>query len=186
MNLPGLTRKTIDQRPTPPGQHGSARRRRPSDFAMQLLEKQKLRFNYGVSERQLRRLYAEAARGKGVTGDNLLSLLERRLDNIVFRAGFAPTIPAARQLVCHGHIRVNDRRVDIPSYRVRADETIGTRDRAGIKKLVVESLAHPSLPDVDWLEVDKEAQRATVLVLPTAAAVPFDIDVQMVVEFYAR
>lgn len=153
---------------------------------MQLIEKQKLRFNYGVTERQLRRLYREASRGRGVTGDALLQLLERRLDNVVFRAGFAPTIPAARQLVCHGHVQINGRRVDIPSYRVRAGEEVQMRQRKGVQKIVVDSLATFELPAADWLEVDGENQRFKVTALPTAATVPFEVDAQLVVEFYAR
>ncbi len=153
---------------------------------MQLIEKQKLRFNYGVTERQLRRLYREASRRQGVTGDTLLQLLERRLDNAVFRAGFAPTIPAARQLVCHGHVRVNGCRVNIPSYRVRVGEEICMRKRKGVQQIVVDSLATTELPAADWLEVDGEKQTFEVRTLPGAAHVPFEVDAQLVVEFYAR
>jgi small subunit ribosomal protein S4 len=107
-DLPGLSQKTIEKRPTPPGQHGAkSARRRKTDFSLKLREKQKLRFNYGVSERQLRRLILDARRSSDPTGEALLQLLERRLDNVVFRAGFAPTIMAARQLVSHRHIRLN-------------------------------------------------------------------------------
>ena len=112
IDLPGLSRKSMWNRPYPPGVHGpkSARRRKMSDFKKQLLEKQKLRFNYGLNEGQFRRLYREAVHSKDPSGDKLVELLERRLDNFVFRAGFAPTIPAARQLVCHGHFLVNGSR----------------------------------------------------------------------------
>jgi small subunit ribosomal protein S4 len=117
IDLPGLSRKSMWNRPYPPGVHGpkSARRRKMSDFKKQLLEKQKLRFNYGLNEGQFRRLYREAVHSKDPSGDKLVELLERRLDNFVFRAGFAPTIPSARQLVCHGHFLVNGKRLDIPS-----------------------------------------------------------------------
>src|SRR5262245_13397415 len=114
VELPGLARKSIDKPPHPPGQRG-LKSRRPSDFAKKLRETQKLRFNYGLGERQLRLLFAEAKRGKSNAGERLLELLERRLDNFVFRAGFAPTLVAARQLVRHGHVLLNGRRATIPS-----------------------------------------------------------------------
>jgi small subunit ribosomal protein S4 len=122
--LPGLTRKTDGVRSNPPGQHG-ARKGRASDYRLRLDEKQKLVYNYGLGERQLRNYFKTAARRKGDTGKNLLALLESRLDNVVFRLGFAPTIPAARQVVKHGHITVNGRRVDVPSYPLRPGDSIG-------------------------------------------------------------
>src|SRR4029450_10805583 len=131
--LPGLSRKSIEKRPYGPGQHGPTRRKKtPSDYALRLREKQKVRFNYGVSERVLRRLVEEATRMRGNTGVTLVQLLERRLDNVVFRAGFARTIPGARQLVSHGHIQVNGKTVDRPSYRLRRGDfvTVATKSRA--------------------------------------------------------
>ena len=119
VQLPGLTTKNSETRPYPPGQHGQARRGKASEYALRLREKQKLVFNYGLSEKQMRRIVEEARKTKGNTGEVILTLLERRLDNAVFRAGFAQTIPAARQLVSHGHIRINGKKVDIASYRVR-------------------------------------------------------------------
>ncbi len=189
--LPGLTRKTMERRPQPPGQHGHARRRRPSEYAHQLTEKQKLLFNYGLRERQFVRLVAEAKRRKGVAGENLLELLERRLDNIVFRAGFAPTIPAARQLVNHGHIQVDGGRVDIPSYRIKAGEVIAPRGRLNTIRMVRASLAHPSLPKPDWLDLkvapgEDQAPEVRVVSLPPASTVPLEVDVQLVIEFYSR
>ncbi|MEZ4384644.1 MAG: 30S ribosomal protein S4 [Nannocystaceae bacterium] len=186
IDLPGLTRKSIEKRPARPGMHGSNPRRRPSEYAFQLAEKQKLRFNYGLRERQLRRLFEEAKRGAGTTGARLLELLERRLDNVVFRAGFAPTIPAARQLVNHGHITVDGSRVDIPSYRVSVGEVIGVRKRKRVAELVAASIAAPSLPTAAWLEVASESMTARLTSLPPASTVPFDIDVQLVVEHYSR
>ena len=129
VDLPGLSRKTIERRPYAPGQHGQNRRRKVSDFGRQLKEKQKLRYNYGIGEKQMRRYVAAARASKMAAGDKLLELLERRLDNAVFRAGYAPTIPAARQLVNHGHITVNGRRVDIPSYSLRPGDVIRPRTR---------------------------------------------------------
>ena len=162
LDLPGLSRKSMWDRPYPPGVHGpkSARRRKMSDFKKQLLEKQKLRYNYGLNEGQFRRLYHEAVHSKEPSGDKLLELLERRLDNTVFRAGFAPTIPAARQLVCHGHFLVNGKRLDIPSYRVREGEVISLRERsqnlaaveAAHKFVAVEPMLEPvTLAGIDQL-----------------------------------
>jgi len=127
VQLPGLTRKDGERRPYPPGQHGptGSKRRKTSMFRRLLEEKQKVRFNYGVTETQLRRYFAEAQRLPGKTGDNLLALLERRLDNTVFRLGFAPTIPAARQLVSHGHVRVNGKKVDRATLKPGDRLTVG-------------------------------------------------------------
>lgn len=185
-DLPGLTRKSKEKRPYPPGQHGQSRKKRPSAFGMQLSEKQKLCFNYGVSETQMRRLFAEARARKGVTGSHLLELLERRLDNIVFRAGLAPTIPAARQLVNHGHVRVNERRVDIPSFRVPTGAVISLRPRSRELDIVQRSLATPALPIPGWLEVDAAERVIKMTGAPQPDTVPFDLDVQLVVEYYAR
>lgn len=185
-DLPGLTRKSREKRPYPPGQHGQGRKKRPSAYGMQLAEKQKLCFNYGVSERQMRRLFAEARARKGVTGSHLLELLERRLDNVVFRAGLAPTIPAARQLVNHGHVRVDERRVDIPSFRVANGAVIGLRPRSRDLDVVQRALASPALPIPAWLEVDAGARVVRLIAAPPPDAVPFEVDVQLVVEYYAR
>lgn len=185
-DLPGLTRKSKEKRPYPPGQHGQARKKRPSAFGMQLTEKQKLCFNYGVTETQMRRLFAEARARKGVTGTRLLELLERRLDNVVFRAGLAPTIPAARQLVNHGHVRVDDRRVDIPSFRVTTGAVVSLRPRSRDIAVVQRSLAAPALPIPAWLELDAEHRVVTVIGAPRPDNVPFELDVQLVVEYYAR
>jgi small subunit ribosomal protein S4 len=186
VDLPGLTRKSREKRPHPPGQHGQARKKRPSAFGMQLGEKQKLCFNYGVSERQMRRLFAEARASKGVTGDVLLELLERRLDNVVFRAGFAPTIPAARQLVCHGHVQVNGRRVDIASFRVAPGSVITLRERSRDLDIVARSLETRALPLPGWLEFDAGQKAAKMVSSPRGEGVPFEFDVQLVVEYYSR
>jgi small subunit ribosomal protein S4 len=185
-DLPGLTRKSKEKRPYPPGQHGQSRKKRPSAFGMQLSEKQKLCFNYGVSETQMRRLFAEARARKGVTGSHLLELLERRLDNVVFRAGLAPTIPAARQLVNHGHVRVDEHRVDIPSFRVPTGAVISLRPRSRELDIVQRSLATPALPIPGWLEVDAAQRVIKMTGAPQPDTVPFDLDVQLVVEYYAR
>lgn len=186
MDLPGLTRKTIERRPYAPGQHGQGRRRRPSEYAMQLTEKQKLVFNYGLREKQMRRLFEEAKSARGVTGDRVLEFLERRLDSTVFRAGFARTIPAARQLVNHGHIRVDGKKVDIASFRLEVGQEVSVRPRPGVVALVENSIALHSLPDADWLDIDPDKQSFKVRVLPGPEALLFEVDMQLVVEFYSK
>src|SRR4029450_5575411 len=154
--LPGLSRKSIEKRPYGPGQHGPTRRKKtPSDYALRLREKQKVRFNYGVSERVLRRLVEEATRIPGNTGVTLVQLLERRLDNVVFRAGFSRTIPGARQLVSHGHVLVNGRKVDRPSFRVSRGDTVAVR--TGSHPLAVRALESGGGLESPWLFVDKAA-----------------------------
>jgi small subunit ribosomal protein S4 len=185
-NLPGLSRKTIDRRPYRPGQHGDVGRRKVTEFGRRLMEKQKLRFNYGLSERQLRRLFVEAKRSKHPTGQRLLELLESRLDNVVFRTGFAATIPAARQLVNHGHVTVNGRRVDIASYRVKQGDVISLREKSNNLKIVEESLGSLSLQRPEWLEYNDKERESSVKENISSDSVPFPIDVQLVVEFYAK
>lgn len=186
VELPGLSRKSIEARPHPPGQHGaSAARRRKSDYGLALIEKQKLRFNYGVGERQLRRLVVEARRHHGPTGDNLLQLLECRLDNAVFRAGLAPTMLAARQLVNHRHVLFNGRIANIASIRLKAGDVIQLRERSRNIPLVKESVAEPALARPEWLKWDEAALRAELTRLPEADEVPFPIEVQQVVQHYA-
>lgn len=186
LNLPGLSRKSIERRPYPPGEHGGDRRRKESDYGRQLKEKQKLRLNYGLGERQFRRLMVEARRSKLETGKKLIELLERRLDNAVFRAGFAPTIPAARQLVNHAHMRVNGRKVDIASYRVRPGDVITLRERSKKIQAVKDSIEAPALVRPDWITWNGGEMQATIEKLPEEDAAPFPIDVQLVVEYYAR
>jgi small subunit ribosomal protein S4 len=185
VDLPGLSRKTIESRQTPPGQHGAkATRRRKTDFGIKLREKQKLRFNYGISERQLRRLVLDARKSTEPTGVVLLQLLERRLDNVVFRAGFAPTIMAARQLVSHRHVRLNGRIADIPSMRVDVGDEVAIKPESENLPIVLESVQNPPLMRPDWLSWDEERKIGRVTHLPAAEEVPFPIDIQQVVEFY--
>ena len=186
LELPGLSRKSIERRPYPPGEHGGRRRRRDSVYGQQLKEKQKLKMNYGVSERQMRRLIKQAHRSKQETGLKLLELLERRLDNVVFRAGYAPTIPAARQLVNHGHFRVNGRKVDVPSFSVGEGDVIELKEKSAKLKPVEEALEALSLMRPDWVNFDDENRKTTIQGLPSAESVPLEIDVQQVVEYYAR
>jgi small subunit ribosomal protein S4 len=188
IDLPGLSRKSMWERPYPPGVHGpkSARRRKMSDFKKQLLEKQKLRFNYGLNEGQFMRLYREAVHSKEPSGDKLLELLERRLDNAVFRAGFAPTIPAARQLVCHGHFLVNGKRLDIPSYRVREGDVISLRERSQNLGAVDAALEDVRLARPDWIEFDEAKKTATIKSLPKVDSVPFPLEIDLVIEYYSK
>lgn len=187
VDLPGLSRKSMEDRPHPPGQHGARKvQARKSEFGLQLMEKQKLRYHYGLSERQLRRVVVEAKRQQGATGDRIVELLERRLDNLVFRAGFAPTIPAARQMISHGHIQLNGRRVTIPSIRVRAGDVFGPTE--GGKKLDVlqATLNMPALERPDWIAFDATVQSARLAFLPEGVdAAPFPLDVHRIVEYYA-
>lgn len=187
IDLPGLSRKTIETRPTPPGQHGAKNtRRKKSDFGVKLMEKQKLRFNYGLSEKQMRRLVVDARKGKEPTGDTLLQLLERRLDNVVFRAGFAPTIAAARQLVSHRHVKLNGKLVNIPSIRLRAGDEISIKEVSAKLPIVVETLGNLPLTRPEWLSWNEQALVAKVAHLPAPEDVPFPVDVQQVVEYYAN
>ncbi|SKB14909.1 30S ribosomal protein S4 [Planktothrix sp. PCC 11201] len=184
-DLPGLTRKS-PRKAYPPGQHGQARRKR-SEYAVRLEEKQKLRYNYGVSERQLLRYVRKARRAAGSTGQVLLQTLEMRLDNTIFRLGMAPTIPAARQLVSHGHVTVNGHRVNIPSYQCRPGEVIGIRNTEKSRELVKANLQYPGLANVpSHLELDKAQLTAKVNSVIEREWVALQINELLVVEFYSR
>ena len=185
LDLPGLSRKSIEARPNPPGQHGAKNtRRRISDFGVKLQEKQKLRFNYGLTETQLRRLMVDARKGKSPAGDTLLQLLERRLDNVVFRAGFAPTTSAARQLVNHRHIELNGLLVNIPSVRLRVNDEVTIKLASKNIPLVVETLKAPPLTRPEWLHWDEQTLKVKVAHLPAPEDTPFEVDVQQVIEYY--
>jgi small subunit ribosomal protein S4 len=184
-DLPGLTRKSA-KRSYPPGQHGQARRKR-SEYAIRLEEKQKLRFNYGISERQLVRYVKKARAQEGSTGTNLLKLLENRLDNICFRLGFGPTVPGARQLVNHGHVTVTGRVVDIPSFQCKAGDVVAIRERKQSKKLAEGNLEFPGLANIPpHLELDKNKQVAKVISRCEREWVALEINELLVVEFYSR
>jgi len=186
LKLPGLSAKSIENRPYPPGEHGQARRRKLSDYALQLREKQKLKLNYGLREKQLRRLLKESKNQRQLpTGEKLIELLERRADNVVFRAGFAATIPQARQLISHGHILVNGRKMDIASYRVNPGDILSLRTKSQNLDLVVESLAGV-YQRPDWMDFDDGKRAATVKALPTPEYILFPIEVQLVVEYYTK
>ena len=180
--------KILDGRAFPPGQHGrekAFRSGRRSNFGMQLDEKQKLSFIYNIRERQMRNYYLKANKMTGATGNNLLKLLERRLDNLVYKAGFGATIWAARQLVVHGHILVDGKRLDLPSYQVMPGETIEVRDRMRKNVHIMEWIdqvgAYPP-----YLDVNKGQMQATLTRIPEDGEVQAPVDVQLVVEYYNR
>ncbi len=177
----------VDRRTYPPGQHGQGRRQRTSEYGLHIREKQKLRRIYGVLERQFRRYYDEAARRKGVTGENLLVILESRLDNMVYRLGFATSRPAARQLVMHGHFEVNGQKVDIPSYLVKEGDTISVRERSRNLSAIKESVeAAKSRGVSEWLELDAEALVGKVKSLPSRDQIDVQVEEHLIVEHYSR
>jgi small subunit ribosomal protein S4 len=162
-------------------------RRKMSEFKKRLVEKQKLRFSYWVSEKQFRNYVKEAFRKEGIPGQTLLSLLERRLDNVVYRLGFAPTLVAARQLVVHGHVLVNGRKVDHPSYAMRPGEVVELKEKSKKMFLVEEGLARsPARPVFPYLEVDRERLKGRLLSLPERAQIPLEINEGLIMEHYTR
>lgn len=180
--------RLLERRSHGPGQHGpNPSRRKVSNYGQQLIEKQKLRHTYGLLEKPFRRAFRKAQLMRGVTGDNLLVLLETRLDSIAFRAGFGCTLMQARQLVNHGHLKVNGRRVDIPSYRVRAGDVIALRDRAGSRTLAARYLQeNPRFSGSDWLTVDPQRMTVTVNRLPQRDEIQVAANEQMIVELYSK
>jgi len=177
--------KYYDRRPYPPGQHGRGRIRE-SQYQIQLREKQKLKFIYGVLEKQFRKYYKNAVKKSGITGTNLLVILETRLDNVVYRAGLASTRPQARQLVNHGHFMVNGKKVDIPSYEVRPGEVVSVKERS----LEILPIQHAidtvgrSVPD--WLDVDTSDRKITIDTLPSRVQIDTEIKEQLIVELYSK
>jgi small subunit ribosomal protein S4 len=187
VNLWGRAKSPINKREYGPGQHGQ-RRKKPSEFGLQLMAKQKLKGYYGnIGERQFRRIYQEAARRKGDTGEQLVALLERRLDAIVYRAKFAPTVFAARQLVNHGHIKVNGRRVTIASFRAKDNDVVEVKDKSRELAIILEATASPERDVPDYLNVDHKLMKATFLRAPALADVPYPVQMEpnRVVEFYS-
>jgi small subunit ribosomal protein S4 len=180
--------KSLERRNFPPGQHGvRAGRKKKSEYSVALGEKQKLRFQYGILEKQFRGYYEEAARRRGVTGEILLQLLETRLDNVCYRAGFANTRQAARQLVNHGHVSVNGRRVDIPSFQIKPGDIIKIGAKPSSQQLAVRMTdLTQSLPSVDWLSVDKDKLEATVTRMPERSDIDPIVNEQLIVELYSR
>lgn len=178
--------KALNKRPYPPGEHGRSRRRQPSEYLLQLQEKQKAKYIYGVLERQFSNLYKEASRQKGVTGESLLRMLEQRLDNIVFRAGWASTRPQARQFVGHGMINVNGKRVDIPSYRVRKGDVISLREKPRQMIVIRHNLDTLDRLKPAWIEVGDGGFQVTVNELPTRAQIDVPVREQLIIELYSK
>jgi small subunit ribosomal protein S4 len=180
--------KYLERRSYPPGVHGPKKsRRKQSDYGVGLAEKQKLRYQYGLMEAQFRRMFEKARKKRGVTGETLLQLLETRLDNVVFRIGFATTRPFARQMVGHGHVRVNGRKVSAPSYNVKPGDIIDVRDTAVTRQLVIKSLESAQIrPVPDWIAFNKDAMRAQVQRMPMRDDIQPIVNEQLIVEFYSR
>lgn len=180
--------KALERRPFPPGQHGMrAGRKKKSEYGNMLAEKQKLRFQYGVLEGQFRKYYEEAARRRGVTGEILLQLLELRLDNIVYRLGFANTRAGARQLVSHGHIMVNGKRVNVASYACRPGDVVSVGGKSSSRQLVTRYLDLTQAVVVpDWMECDRDALTGKISRVPTKEEIAPIVNEQMIVEFYSR
>ena len=186
LDLPGLSRKTIERKPFPPGMRDGQYKKKKSEFGTQLMEKQKIRFNYGITERALRRIVAEAFGSRVDSGTKLLELLERRLDNVIFRAGLAPTIAAARQLVNHKHVLVDGKKVNIPSALVTPGQVV-TLTAKGLKlPSVVFSIENPALARPAWISFDKDQNSAKMITVPDRDSFPFAVDSKLLVEYYAR
>ncbi|MDR0333289.1 MAG: 30S ribosomal protein S4 [Dysgonamonadaceae bacterium] len=178
--------KVLSKKNYPPGQHGNSRRRKTSEYGIQLREKQRAKYTYGVLEKQFRLTFDRAARSRGITGETLLQLLESRLDNVVFRLGIAPTRAAARQLVTHRHIVVNGKVLNIPSYSVKPGEVIGVREKSKSFEVINNALAGFNHSKYPWLEWDKGTMSGKFLHIPERADIPENIKEQLIVELYSK
>ena len=178
--------KVLTKKNYPPGQHGINKRRKTSEYGVQLREKQKAKYTYGVLERQFRNLFEKASRTKGVKGEVLLQLLEARLDNVVFRLGIAPTRAAARQLVLHRHIVVDGKVVNIPSYSVKPGQVVGVREKAKSLEVIADALAGFNHSKYPWLVWDESLKSGKLLQLPERADIPENIKEQLIVELYSK
>lgn len=174
------------KRPYPPGHHGQNLRRKHSVYGTQLLEKQRIRMHYGILERQMRKTFAEAQRMGGVTGVNLLMLLESRVDCVVYRMGWAPTIHAARQLVSHGHILINGKRIDKPNIRVMPGDNVAVRQQSRKVPMIVEGSEHPPHQMPEYLDRPPKAFEGRMTALPNAETIPFKADTLSVIGYYSR
>ena len=178
--------KNLDKNSFPPGQHGNSKKRKTqSEYAIQLKEKQKAKYTYMVLEKQFRNTYVEAARLKGATGENLIKLLESRLDNVVFRMGIAPTRPAARQLVSHKHLLVNGESVNIPSYRLKPGDTIELKPKSKANT-VVTGYIRPKNMKINWVDFNEKDLKGTYMAHPERDNVPENIKEQLIVELYSK
>lgn len=178
--------KAVQKKAYPPGQHGRSRRRKPSEYAIQLMEKQKAKYTYGVLERQFANLFDKASRKSGITGEILLQLLETRLDNTVFRLGIAPTRRGARQLVLHKHVTVNGQVVNIPSYALKIGDTVEVREKSKSLEVVTDSVAATATKNFPWLEWFPETLGGKLISLPIREDIPENIQEQLIVELYSK
>ena len=179
------TGKELVKRPYGPGQHGNGRKAKLSNYGIQLVEKQKIRFTYGISEKQLRKVFEKAGKLKGIHGENMLKLLESRLDNVVYRMGLASTRRAARQFVNHGHVNVNGKKVDIPSYQVKPGDVISVRENSKEHKSMKQTLESVN-KNVEYVSFDKNKLEGTSLRYPERSEFSSDINESLVVEFYNK
>ncbi|MCK9401217.1 MAG: 30S ribosomal protein S4 [Bacteroidales bacterium] len=178
--------RALDKKPYPPGIHGSShRRKKESEYGIQLQEKQKAKYTYGILERQFRKTFAQAAKKKGITGEVLLQLIEARLDNVVYRLGIAPTRRAARQLVSHRHIIVNGEVANIPSYSLKEGDMVGVREKAKSLEVITDALASRS-NKFSWLDWDQEKQQGKFMNYPPREEIPENIREQLIVELYSK
>ncbi|MEL7128082.1 MAG: 30S ribosomal protein S4 [Pseudomonadota bacterium] len=187
-NIWGRPKSPVNKRPTKPGQHGQGRRQKVSDFGLQLMAKQKLKFHYGdITEKQFRKTYDEAVRRKGNTAENLIGLLESRLDAFVYRSKFVPTIFAARQFVNHGHVLVNGVKTNIASYRLKPGDVVQVREKSRNMALVLEALGSAERDLPEYIEVDPKAMTATYVRIPELVDVPYAVKMEpaQVVEYYS-
>jgi small subunit ribosomal protein S4 len=178
--------KVLSKRTHPPGRHGNDRRRKTSEYGTMLAQKQKAKYTYGVLERQFRNMFEQASRSSGVTGEELMQLLERRLDNIVYRLGIAPTRAAARQLVNHKHIVVDGQVVNIPSYSVKPGQVVGVREKSKSLEVIADSLAGFNHGKYAWIEWDENTKSGKFMHLPERADIPENIQEQLIVELYSK
>ncbi|GAB3836743.1 MULTISPECIES: 30S ribosomal protein S4 [Hymenobacter] len=178
--------KALTKKAYPPGQHGRGRRKKQSEYAVQLMEKQKVKYLYGVLEKQFANLFDKAARVPGITGENLLAFLETRLDNVVYRLGIAPTRRAARQLVSHKHITVNGEVVNIPSYHVKPGTIVAVREKSKSLEAIVNSLSVRNARQFGWLEWDGKELAGKVISTPQRDQIPEKIEEQLIVELYSK
>jgi small subunit ribosomal protein S4 len=176
----------MEKKNYPPGEHGQSRRQKISEYGVQLREKQKIKRTYGLFEKQFRNLFEKANRQKGITGDNLVKLLERRLDNVVYRLGLAPTRVAARQLVGHRHVLVNDKLVNIPSYIVNPGDIIRIREKSKKMDAIHNSLKRVRDNQFSWLTIDKASLSGTFVQIPERSEIPLNANEQLVIELYSK
>ena len=178
--------KAVTKKAYPPGQHGRGRRRKPSEYAIQLMAKQKAKYTYGVLERQFSNLFDKASRKSGITGEILLQMLETRLDNTVFRLGIAPTRRAARQFVLHKHVTVNGQVVNIPSFAVKIGDEIAVREKSKSLEVVTNSVANTATKNFPWLEWNAESLSGKLISMPIREDIPENIEEQLIVELYSK